>query len=296
MKVAQHLNSQLLKTFVTVADTGSLLNAARLVGRTEAAVSLQMRRLEEAVGDPPLFERHGRRKILTARGEMFLAHARAMLRVERSMIHMLSETERADPVRLGAPDDYSPLLPGIIAAFAASSPGVEIELHCQTSTTLNEMVGRGALDLAIVTRHPGDPRTEILRREDLVWVAARDGSALGRARVPLATFQPGCLTRHLAVEALTGAGRRFDIVLSSPSLAGVLQPVVSGTAVAAMSRCSVPANLCVLGAEQGFPPLPSLEIALARGDAGGLAGRIDALAEAIRGCLAASPREAAALA
>ena len=266
MKTSRHLNPQLLATFIAIADTGSFLNAARLVGRTEAAISLQMRRLEEAVGDPALFERIGRKKVLTERGEVFLAHARTMLLAERSVIRMISQTEDPSPLRLGAPDDYSAFLPGIIGTFTDLHPEAKLEIHSQSSGTLNDMIVRGALDLAIVTRHPDDQTAESLRQEPLVWVASRASLALQRDRVPLATFQPGCLTRRLSIEALAKAGRAFEIVFSSPSLSGLLQPVKCGAAIAAMARCSVPNDLIIVGEDEGLPQLPSLDLALRRAD------------------------------
>lgn len=266
MKTSRHLNPQLLATFIAIADTGSFLNAARLVGRTEAAISLQMRRLQEAVGDPALFERIGRKKVLTERGQVFLAHARTMLLAERSVIRMLTQTEDPSPLRLGAPDDYSAFLPGIIGTFTDLHPEAKLEFHSQSSGTLNDMIIRGALDLAIVTRHPDDQTAESLRQEPLVWVASRSGAALQRDRVPLATFQPGCLTRRLSIEALARAGRAFDIVFSSPSLSGLLQPVKCGAAIAAMARCSVPSDLMIVGEDEGLPQLPSLDLALRRAD------------------------------
>ena len=97
-----------------------------------------------------------------------------------------------------------------------------------------------------------------------MWVASRTGAALHRDRVPLATFQPGCLTRRLSIEALAKAGRAFEIVFSSPSLSGLLQPVKCGAAIAAMARCSVPDDLIIVGEDEGLPRLPSLDLALRR--------------------------------
>lgn len=283
----RHLNPQLLSTFVAIAEVGSFLRAAQVVGRSEAAVSLQMRRLEEAIGEPTLFRRVGRRKELTERGEIFLAHARALLGTERSIIDLFARTRASTSVKLGVPDDYSSLLPPIIKAFSIERPDVEIETHCQPSATLADMLEAGALELAIVTRPPDEIAIDSIRPEPLVWVAAAGGSAVRRDVLPLATFQQGCLTRSLSIEALAMAGRPFEIVFSSPSVSALLQPVKSGIAVAAMARCSMPDGLTILDAKHSLPDLPALNIALRRGRSGKMTSGAEMLADVIRTVLAA---------
>lgn len=288
MRVPQHLDPFVLSSFVAVVDTGSLRGAAAKVGRTEAAVSVQMAKLEALVGEPSLFRRDGRRKVLTERGEMFLAHARRLLSVERAVIDMVANTQRPRLVRLGVPDDYSALLPQIFRGFSIAQPSVEVELQCHPSGVLNEMVDAGSIEVAIITRALGQIQTDILRSEPLVWVSADGDLPLRREIIPLATFQHGCTTRRHCIEALAGAGRAYEVVLSSPSLTGVLQPVKSGIAVTAIPRCSISDDLSIVRNVHNLPTLPSLELLLTYNATRGLAPDAEALADVIRAELAVS--------
>jgi len=258
------LDTDLLATFVAIAETGSFTDAAGRVGRTQSAVSMQMRRLEELLGTR-LFAKAGRGVALTPPGEQLVAHARRLLRANREVVVAFEEAALEGHLRVGAPDDYAAtFLPPVLARFAAACPRVEIELVCEMSGSLvrGRAVGRG--DVAILTAGSGEAGGRLLRREPLVWAGAPGHPVHERHPLPLALFHPGCLFRDAALEALGMVGRVSRIAYTSLSVAGIAAAVRAGLAVGVFLRSTVPDGLVLLGAAEGLPPLPEAGIALCR--------------------------------
>jgi len=260
----RHLDPELLRTFVAIVEDGSFRRAAGRVGRTQAAVSMQVQRLEDAVGHR-LFNRERPWARLTPKGEALLGYARRILSLQEEALATLSEAPALGTVRFGAPDDYAKgILPGILARFSAEYPRAEIEIRCETSARLIDLLGEGELDLAIITRMPGRPTGQFFRREPLVWASSVRQPVQGNDPISLALFQPDCMARQLATTALGIAGRPYRIAYSSPNLAALLAVVEAGLAVAALPLSSVPDTLKILRERDGFPPLPDLELGLLR--------------------------------
>lgn len=288
------LDPDLLASFVAVAEAGGFTEAAGRVHRTQSAVSMQIKRLEERLGRS-LFVRSPRGATLTPAGELLLPHARAILRAQREALALFEAEAMRGRVVVGAPDDYAAtFLPASLARFADTHPRVEVEIVVAPSAELVPALERpDGPDLALVTVGSGERSAVILRREPLVWVAADRHGIAARDPLPLALFHPGCAFRRAALEALARAGRRYRIAYTSVSLAGVVAAVRSGFAVGVMLRASLPPGLEVLGAAEGLPELPSMAIALLRAE--GRANPVaEALARHLAATLAASPSLAAA--
>jgi len=259
------LDPELLRTFAAIVDTGSFTRAARVVHRTQSAVSMQMRRLEEHTGKR-LLERRGRRLALTREGEALLGYARRILRLQEEAAAAMAGPAVTGRVRLGAPDDYvMHFLPAILARFAEVHPRVEIEVRCEEeSEALVAALERGELDLALVTCDPGAERGEILRQEPSVWAASARHLVHEADPLPLALFQPGCWFRDAGLRVLDQAGRRYRVAFTSPSVTGVQAAVSAGLAVAVLGLSTLPPGVRVLRPEEGFPRLPAATIALER--------------------------------
>ncbi|WP_181705544.1 LysR substrate-binding domain-containing protein [Chthonobacter rhizosphaerae] len=280
------LDTQLLATLVAIADTGSFAGAARRIGRTESAVSMQMKRLEDLVGGPPLFLSDGRRRILTERGEVLLAQARKLMDVHEETLLVMQLAAMTGTVRLGAPEDYvGTLLPRALDRFARLHPNVEVAVTCEPSGSLARMIQDRKIDLALVTRGPGMDDAEYLCSEPTVWAASPLHDVHREPTVPLALFQPGCSGRAAVLEAWASCKRPYRIAYSSPSVAGLVTVVRTGLAIAALARCSVPPDLRILGSESGLPALPELPIALLRSTASRDSRSVNALAREIRASL-----------
>jgi len=260
--MAAELDTDLLRTFVAIADAGGFTRAAARVHRTQSAVSMQMKRLEETVGRP-LFERDGRHVVLTHEGELLLSYARRILKLQEEALTTLTAPDMTGLIRVGTPDDYVlRFLPGILERFAHAYPQVQVEVHCEPSVRLEAMIGNGELDLALITREPQLPEDRILRQEPAVWASSARHFAHERDPLPLALFQKGCIFRHWAMAALDRLGRPYRVAYVSPSLSGIQAAVSAGLAVTVLGRSILPAGVRELTPEEGFPAFPSATIIL----------------------------------
>ncbi len=269
-----------LQTFVAIADRGSFTRAADAVFKTQSAVSMQMRRLEERIGKP-LFERDGRINRLTEDGDRLLLYARRMLQLNGETIAAFDDTQLEGHVRIGTPDDYADrFLPEIMARFARSNPRVELSVVCQPTVNLDEMIRRGTLDIALVTQCDHKRRSEVVRNEPLLWVTSANHGVHEEAMLPLAVGRPTCIWRHTAIDVLEEAKRDYRIIITSWSATVLAAAVLSGLAVSVLPECALRPGMRVLGQAEGFGTLPQFGIGIMRGHAKQNA-IVDALAQHI---------------
>ncbi len=270
-----------LRAFVAVVDAGSLSGAAPLVHRSQSAVSMQIKKLEAALGRPVLL-RGPRHLEVTPAGAELLSYARRVLDLQAETHAALFGPQLAGKVRLGVPDDYaSAYLTPVLRSFAHRYQGVEIELTCEQSTSLIPRITRGELDLALVSQDKPQ-RGRFLFQEPLVWVGAAQFEAWRRNPLPIAVYESTSMARQATLAALATRRRAYHLVYHSPSLAGQLAAVESGLAVAVLTRCSVPAHLQILQnlpAEFDLPPLESMDVAVLRSKVSQRSAAVDAMYE-----------------
>jgi DNA-binding transcriptional LysR family regulator len=261
----QMLEPDLLCTFVAIAESGSFTAAAGRVHRTQSAVSMQMKRLEELLRCD-LFTRAGRSVELTRDGELFLNHARRILRTHREALASFNNTALSGTVTIGAPDDCaSTFLPGILARFAEIHPLVHVHVICGPSQTLLTQIADGTIDLAVITQGSGETGGIIAQyRDPLVWVGAPGYDTYRRDPLPLAMFHTDCAFRKVTLAALAEQNRPYRIAYTSVSLAGVKAAIAAGLAVGAIARYNVDQSLRILTEADGMPPLPPATILLVR--------------------------------
>jgi DNA-binding transcriptional LysR family regulator len=277
-----------LRCFVAVVDAGSLASASPLIHRSPSAVSMQIKKLEAALGQPVL-SRGPRHLALTPAGAELLGHARRMLQAHGEALAALRGPVLSGRVRLGVPDDYAGrYLTPVLRSFASRHAGVEIVLHCEQSTVLIPKVQRGELDLALVSRDKPQ-RGVLLFHEPLVWAGAPQYEAWRRDPLPVAAYEPGSQARREALAALASQRRAHRVIYDSASLAGQLAAVESGLAVAALTRCSVPPGVLVLNEKHGLPSLGSMEVAALRSRQSAGSAAVDALYEQMLGTLRQAP-------
>ncbi|KFC63401.1 Transcriptional regulator, LysR family [Bosea sp. LC85] len=288
--MATHFDLAALDMLVTVAETGGFTAASIRLGRTQSAVSVRIQDLEAQLGQK-LLERSRRGVTPTDAGERLIGHARRLLAVEREALADLGGEAATGRLRVGVPDDYvDAYLRPLIARFAAEHPRVELELRCDLSKRIEPALAAGEFDIAVITQDPVRPKGETLRREPLVWVAARGHRPELQEVLPLALFSEGCRARPRVLAALTGAGRAHRLVFSSSHTAGVISAVEAGFCVTAITESAVPPSLRRLGAAEGLPPLFELSVGLIVAPNPSLAAR--RFAQALREEMAA-PRLAA---
>jgi DNA-binding transcriptional LysR family regulator len=253
-----------LRTFIAIAETGSFTRAADVVHKTQSAVSMQMKRLEERLGRP-IFSRDGRASKLTEDGERLLGYARRIVKLNVEALAAFSDAELTGRVRLGVPDDYADrYLPEIMARFSRVYPGVELTVACEPSPELHRHIGLNELDLAIVTDCDGSHASEIFRRERLLWVTSNRHPTHMEERLPLALGRPTCCWRRVAMECLEKLGRPYRILYSSANAGAVAAAVLSGLAVSVFPESGLRTGMRVLTPADGFPELSSCRVALVR--------------------------------
>jgi DNA-binding transcriptional LysR family regulator len=253
-----------LRTFIAIAETGSFTRAAEIVHKTQSAVSMQMKRLEERL-DRPVFARDGRASRLTEDGERLLDYARRIVKLNIEALASFSDEELSGRVRLGVPDDYADrFLPEIMARFSRSYPGVELTVVCEPSAALFERIDANDLDLAIVTNCDGNRLSEVFRRERLLWVSSNRHATHLEERLPLALGRPSCAWRQTAVERLEQVGRAYRVLYTSANSGAVAAAVLSGLAVSVFPESGLRPGMRVLTPAEGFPELPSCRIGLMR--------------------------------
>lgn len=273
------LDLDLLRAFVTVAETESFTRAATRLGLTQPAISLQIRRLEDHL-DRRLFDRNQGGVHLTVQGGDLLPQARRLLAVNDEIVAGLSETEVEGDVRFGAPEDIaSTHLPTIIARFAERHPRVRLSVTCDFTANLTTALSQGRLDLALIKRRPAPrPSDERVFEERLVWLA-RDAALFDARPLSLVVAPTPDAYRARALDALQAAGVGFREAFVSPSLSGQLAAVRAGLGVAIVPATLAPRDLVVAG--KALPALEPVEIALLIGK-GRAGGAVDMLAREIK--------------
>ncbi len=258
------LDADQLKTFVAIVDAGSFTRAGDAVHKTQSAVSMQMKKLEERLGKP-VFEREGRGSKLTEEGERLLDYARRIIKLNVEALASFAEAELAGRVRLGLPDDYADrYLPEILARFSQSNPRVEVTVVCEPTPMLVERIAGSDLDLAIITHTESRGTASVIRRERLFWVTSTRHAVHELSPLPLALGRSFCTWRQAATLALEGVGRPFRVLYSSWNSTAVGAAVLAGLAVSVLPESAVRTGMRILGSSDGFPSLPSCKIALLR--------------------------------
>jgi DNA-binding transcriptional LysR family regulator len=262
--MAAPLDIDQLKTFIAIIDTGSFTRAAGEVNKTQSAVSMQMRRLEERV-NKALFEKDGRVNRLTKDGERLLAYARRMVRLNNETLAAFDDDALAGMIRLGTPDDYADrYMPDIIARFAKSNPNVELSIACEPSRDLVEKLARNELDIALVTHNPKVRHSQMVRSEPLLWVTSMAHSVHDETPVPLAVGRRSCDWRQLGCAALDSVGREYSILFTSWSSTVVASAVLAGLAVSLLPESALRPGMRILTSSEGYPELPAAEIGVIR--------------------------------
>jgi DNA-binding transcriptional LysR family regulator len=258
--LGRYLDLDLLRTFTMIAETRALNRAADRVGRSQAAISMQVKRLEEIVNQP-LLKRTGRGVLLTGHGERLLLHAQKILRAHDEALAELSGAGLSGTIRFGCPDDYAVVfLPLLLRDFASQHPQVLVEVYCAPTPRLLERLENHTLDIAMISL-PGNTIEEaVIRREPLVWVGAKGGDAAQMEPLQLALSDPDTLDHIAAISVLTHAGRPYRLAYASHSVSGLTAVVRSGQAIAVLTQTAVPDDLQILPGEFGLPQLPDVSI------------------------------------
>ena len=257
----KNIDTDLLRTFVAINDQGGFLKAGNRLGRSQSAVSMQMKRLEE-ICDIPLFTRVGRQMKLTPGGEKLLSYARKLVLMHDQALDSLKQSEVEGIARLGVMGDYATnVLPNIISAFIDRYPNIQVEITTGFTTELIGNLG-SSFDLVLATQQIGTTGGEVLKLETTHWAYAADRELPDLDDIPLAVLPSGNMFRDWALKTLDEAAIGWRIVYTSTSIAAVEAAAEAGIALTVVKQGSKREGLRLLDDIPELPRLPGTEIAL----------------------------------
>lgn len=261
--MAAPLDLDQLQSFCAIADCGSFTEAARRVNKTQSAVSMQIKRLEERLGRP-LLSREGRSVSLTNHGDILYARARRMLRINAEIMDLFSDGDLSGTIHFGVPDDYAVrLLPVILSSFQRTHPKIVVDVKCQPSEELIEGMKTGKYDLIVFSQGTSHEYGELFRTERMFWVASHGGQALSQDPLPIAGGHH-CCWKDNAVEALNRIGRDYRIAYTSSNAIAIASAVLTDLAVGFLPESALQPGMRVISEDKDLPRLRDAQIALMR--------------------------------
>ncbi len=262
--MASPLDLDQLQSFCTIADCSSFTEAARRVHKTQSAVSMQIKRLEERLGQT-LFLREGRKVSLTGEGDALYAQARRMLRINAEIVDLFSDADLAGNIRFGVPDDYAVrLLPVILSQFQHTHPKIAVDVKCMASEILLDGMHSGQFDLIVFTQGTQHEFGELFRTEPMHWVGGRNGIAVKSDPLPLAVGPQNCCWRNDAINGLNRRGRAFRVAYTSSNATAIASAVLSDLAVGILPESALQQGMQVLGEKEGLPKITEAQVAVMR--------------------------------
>ncbi len=258
----QRLESDLLRTLVAISEAKNFTKASKIVGRTQSAVSVQMKKLEEIVGGR-LFERGPRGVTLTLSGEQLVKDAKRII----SLLDQAVASFHSDPldgfIRIGVPEEYGgTILPRVLSTFSKAHPNVEVTVHSASSTELKRAYDTSELDLVVTHEDASMIGGELLINDPVVWVTSDTHMQHECNPMPIAICERGCWWREWAVDTLNYQETNYRVAYESNSISGLQAAASSGMAVAILSQSQVPSDCRELTAAEGYPPLQGSNITL----------------------------------
>lgn len=262
----------LLRAFTAVIEAGSVTGAARLLNRTQAAVSLQIKRLEEQLG-VELFLREHRRLRLTKSGERMLAGAHKIVSLNDELWSAMTTPAVRGEVRLGVPMDIiQTYVPAVLRRFNQAWPQVDVTVDCRNSYDLLLAIDNGEVDVALTTDDTivksSTRLTETLRMDRLVWVGTQGARAHRTDPLPLAIGSPTCRFRPVVLDALRAQGRDWRLVTEVANDIAQKAVIQADIAIGANLKDSIATGLYEIE-DPSLPALPQFAINLTLPATGG---------------------------
>lgn len=259
----KNLPTELLRAFVAVAELRGFTPAAELLGRSQPAVSLQIKRLEQLLGRALLL-RSGHSIQLTTGGEELFRYARQILALNDEAFARVAGGQVSGRLRFGIPSEFATtLLPRIIGRFLQAYPAVTLEVSCELSKQLLAPEQRGSFDLILALQDdPGAQVESRVKVDELVWVSGPEYDLNPLDKLALIAAPEGCIYRKRGIERLDSAGVAWRMVYTIPDLTGIQAAIEEGLGVTVLARSTVPQNLRVLRPAGRLPVLGKVGISL----------------------------------
>lgn len=275
------LESDLIRAFLAVADTGSITAAAEQVGRTQSALSMQIKRLEDSLGQA-LFSRLPRGVALTPRGAQLMPFARRVAQLLDEAATALREKPLIGPVRIGIPDEYAEsVLPRALAAFNERHPAVEVTVRCDFTASQQTALDEDQLDLAVIYDSSHTAADEVLGIDPTVWVTSVGHAQHRESPVPVGMYIHSDWGKDFALRSLIQQSIGYRIAFECDTSASLRVAARTGLAIAPLSRSTIPEGCRELTAEDGFPIIDRARVVLRRNPRG-TSDAIEGLAAMVR--------------
>ncbi len=262
----RNIPTDLLRAFITIVDLRGYTRAGEQLGRSQSAISLQMKRLQELLG-VSLFAKEGSAQ-LSEQGEIVAGHARQMLALNDELVLKLANRSHRGKLRLGIPNDYADhFLPSLMAAIAREGHSSTFDVVCDLSHNLLTGLRNGQFDI-VVAMTPDGPSEGVFMTwtEPLVWVGSPTASHDPKAHLRIVCYPEGCLYRRNMLTALQRDGRSFEIVYTSPSLSGLEAAVSVDFGKTVLAQRIVPPKLQILPAALNLPRLSDVVVGIYMGE------------------------------
>lgn len=242
----QHLPLETLRAFISIYELQSYTAAAQQLNRSQPAISLQIKRLEELL-ETTLLTRNRGRILLTPAGTELLEHARAMLALNDHIFARFTEPAVSGQVRLGIPSEFaSKVLPQVLGQFAHAYPNVSLSVTSALSKNLLQDE-QAHFDLVIALKEPDKlltrPGVVVLKKEPLVWVARDIDTITSANDLPLVVAPDGCIYRRRALNSLRHAKITPRISYTNADFTGLTAAIESGLGVTVLAQSTVPDRL-----------------------------------------------------
>lgn len=263
----KNLPIEMLRSFVVINEVGGFTAAAEKLGRTQPAISQQVKKLEVLI-DRPLLNRDGPKLELTPAGESLLNYARQILSLNDEAVGFFANPPVSGRIRFGIPSEFAiTLLPKIISRFAKAYPDVTLEVTCDLSRHLLSEDQRHHYDLilALHDKVSSQQRRSIknyIKTDELVWVGSASSRAHLQETLPLVAAPSGCIYRQRALRTLGQAKRSCRIVYTIPDLTGIQAAIDEGLGITVLARSTVPDSLTILEDSSLLPNLGTVGISL----------------------------------
>jgi len=251
-----------LATFVAIVDTGNITKAAVTLNRTQAAVSIQLKKLEESVEKPLLYRAYNN-FTLTREGELLLTYARRILSLSEEAFDVVRDKKVEGVVRFGIPDGYArTYIQSALRQFKHRYPSVRVQIINNNSHNLYKSLHEGKLDLILVTKSPQEAGGELLRREKICWVSAYDFNLDIKQPIPLALYELGCCYRQRIIEKLKQNDQAWYVSFECQGVTGFDIAISNGFAISALAESLVLDEWRIIEPKFGLPDLGEIEIEL----------------------------------
>lgn len=262
----KNLSTDALRAFITVTELGGFTQAGDVLGRTQPAISQQIKKLEQQLGQTLLLRR-GSQVSLTKAGELLKPYAWQILNLNDEALDLFNEDLLAGKVRLGIPSEFaSTLLPKIVGLFSQSYPNVTLEVTSDLSKNLLDERQRMNFDLILgLHRNPDSvPPQDRVKVDELVWVTSAKHDTHQQSPTPLIVAPNGCIYRARAIDTLSHKRLPWRLVYTNPDLAGIRSAIEEGLGVTVLAKSTVPNNLRILPCNERYPQLGQMAISLVK--------------------------------